>query len=161
VADVKSQIVAPAQLVIVAAPSHPLAGAWRIQPSVIANFPFVGPPPSMFGRAVRKVLQNAGVPNVNMVAQTNEYTPLRELVLAGVGLSCSLWTSVEKDVESGVLAMLDIDSEPMMLDMRIAITNHRELPPAAEPFLAFLRSHPMGGGTTQPRRRAHLSSQDS
>src|SRR5690606_26803486 len=79
VTDVKSQIVARTQLVVVAAPSHPLAGAQRIAPSVLATFPFVGPPPSMFGRAVRQVLQNAGVPSVNVVAQTTEYTPLREL----------------------------------------------------------------------------------
>lgn len=144
VTEVGSSILGRTQLVVVAAPGHPLAGAKRIAPRVLATFPFVGPPPSMFGRAVRQVLQNAGVPHVEMVAQTNEYTPLRELVLAGVGLTCSFWTSVEQDVLSGRLALLDIDADPMMLDVRIAITEHRSLPPAAEPFQAFLRSEPAG-----------------
>jgi len=144
VPDVSSYILTRTRLVVVAAPSHPLAGAKRIAPSVLATFPFVGPPPSMFGRAVREVLHNAGVPNVNVVAQTNEYTPLRELVLAGVGLTCSFWTSVEQDVQSGRLALLDVDSAPMMVDVRIAQTEHRTLLPAAETFLAFLRSDPAG-----------------
>jgi len=144
VPDVSSYILTRTRLVVVAAPGHPLAGAKRIAPSVLATFPFVGPPPSMFGRAVRQVLHNAGVPNVNVVAQTNEYTPLRELVLAGVGLTCSFWTSVEQDVQSGRLALLDVDSDPMMVDVRIAQTEHRALPPAAEAFLAFLRSDPAG-----------------
>ncbi|MEX0405759.1 LysR family transcriptional regulator [Aquibium sp. LZ166] len=144
VTEVSSHILSRTRLVVVAAPSHPLAGAKRIAPSVLATFPFVGPPPSMFGRAVRQVLHNAGVPDVNVVAQTNEYTPLRELVLAGVGLTCSFWTSVEQDVKSGRLALLDVDSEPMMVDVRIAQTEHRALPPEAEPFLAFLRTDPAG-----------------
>lgn len=148
VTEVKSQIVSRTQLVVVAAPNHPLARERRIAPSVLATFPFVGPPPSMFGRAVHQVLQNAGVPNVKLVAQTNEYTPLRELVLAGVGLTCSFWTSVEEDVQNGRLAMLDVDSEPMMLDMRITTTEHRDIPAVAEPFLAFLRGFPMGASST-------------
>lgn len=150
VTEVHSTILTQTRLVVVAAPNHPLACARRISPSVLSTFPFVGPPPSMFGRALRHVLEDSGVLNVNVVAQTNEYNPLRELVLAGVGLTCSFWSSVEEDVLSGRLAMLDIDAAPMMLDVRLSLTGHRQLNDAAETVLEMVRSAPIGGKTQPP-----------
>lgn len=138
VSVVRSRIMGQTLLVVVAAPDHPLAGARRIDPSVLAGFPFVGPPPSMFGRAVRQVLQDVGVPTVNIVAQTTEYQPMRELVLARVGLACSFHTSVARDLAEGRLVALDLAAAPMLLDVRIATTDRRVLPPVAQTFFDFL-----------------------
>ena len=121
-----SQVIGRQRLCLVAAPSHPLAKLRRVTPSTIAEYGFVGPPPgSLFGRAVSRLLGDIGIRDIRLAAQATEYQFLRELVAAGVGISCSLEKNVEVDLQSGALTMIDIAGKNLMLDIRLISSQSR------------------------------------
>ena len=121
-----SQVIGRQRLCLVAAPSHPLAKLRRVTPSTIAEYGFVGPPPgSLFGRAVSRLLGDIGIRDIRLAAQATEYQFLRELVAAGVGISCSLEKNVEVDLKSGALTTIDIAAKNLMLDIRLISSQSR------------------------------------
>lgn len=135
-----SEVIGAQRLHIVAGPDHPLAGRRKIKPREVARYDFVAPPPgSLFGRAVRKLLADIGINDVNVVAQTTEYQFLRELVTAGVGLSCSPEKSVEADVAAGLLSVIDLDAPDLVFQIRLITSQHRSRSRPMEEFSAYLR----------------------
>ena len=121
-----SQVIGTQRLCLVAAPSHPLAKRRRVTPGVISEYGFIGPPPgSLFGRAVSRLLSEIGIRNIRIAAQATEYSFVRELVAAGVGISCSLEKSVESDIETGMLKTIDIGAKTLILDIRLISSQSR------------------------------------
>jgi DNA-binding transcriptional LysR family regulator len=117
---VHSQVIGGQRLRIVAGPNHPLVGKRRVKPEEVAKFGFVAPPPgTLFGRAVKRLLNNIGIRDIKVTAQATEYQFLRELVAAGVGLSCSLEPNVEADVKSGMLSLIDVDANDLIIGIRL------------------------------------------
>lgn len=136
-----SEVIGRQRLILVAAPGHPLARR-RVRAADLGRHGFVGPPPtSMFGRAVAKLLAGAGVPAVRTVAQATEYQFLRELVAAGIGISCSSARSVAADVERGQLVRLDFAGPDLWLDIRLVTAVGRRLGETATGLCAFLRAN--------------------
>ncbi len=109
---------------------------------MIAEYGFVGPPPgSLFGRAVARLLGDIGIRDIRMAAQATEYQFLRELVAAGVGISCSLEKNLENDIANGVLKKIDIGTKNLMLDIRLISSQSR---PQSKPMVEltdYLRSY--------------------
>lgn len=137
----RSDVIGLEKLVLVASPTHPLAGRKRIKPREIERYDFVGPPPSSrFGRAVSKLLASAGIGEVKVAAQATEYHFLREFVAAGVGISCSLARSVEADVARGLLTILDFDGPELTFQIRQIASLRRQLSSGADQLMEFLRS---------------------
>ncbi|WP_156936652.1 LysR family transcriptional regulator [Chelativorans sp. J32] len=137
----RSDVIGFEKLVLVASPTHPLAGRKRIKPREIERYDFVGPPPSSrFGRAVSKLLASAGIGEVKVAAQATEYHFLREFVAAGVGISCSLARSVEADVARGLLTILDFDGPELTFQIRQIASLRRQLSSGADQLMEFLRS---------------------
>jgi LysR family transcriptional regulator, low CO2-responsive transcriptional regulator len=136
-----SQVIGTQRLCLVAAPGHPLAKQRRVTPAMIAEYGFVGPPPgSLFGRAVARLLGDIGIREIRMAAQATEYQFLRELVAAGVGISCSLEKNLENDIANGVLKKIDIGTKNLMLDIRLISSQSR---PQSNPMVEltdYLRS---------------------
>lgn len=136
-----SQVIGRQRLVLVVSASNPLAGRRKVTPQEVCKHGFVAPPQSsLFGRALSKLLADVGISRMNVVAQATEYHFLRELVVAGLGLSCSPATSVANDVAAGKLAVVDLDAPPLHLDIRIVTSPLRPLTAAAEEFRKFLVS---------------------
>jgi DNA-binding transcriptional LysR family regulator len=145
-----SEVIGRQRLILVAASGHPLARR-RVRPADLARHGFVGPPPtSMFGRAVAKLLAGAGVPGVRTVAQATEYQFLRELVAAGVGVSCSAARSVATDVAQGLLVPLDFAGPELWLDIRLVTARHRRITTPTLDLCQFLRESVRGDETTLP-----------
>jgi DNA-binding transcriptional LysR family regulator len=145
-----SEVIGRQRLILVAASGHPLARR-RVRPADLARHGFVGPPPtSMFGRAVAKLLAGAGVPGVRTVAQATEYQFLRELVAAGVGVSCSAARSVATDVAQGLLVPLDFAGPDLWLDIRLVTARHRRITTPTLDLCQFLRESVRGDETTLP-----------
>jgi LysR family transcriptional regulator, low CO2-responsive transcriptional regulator len=71
----------------------------------------------MFGRTVAAMLQSIGVERMNIVAEGTEFSLVRDLAIAGVGLCCSLEASVRADAVGGQVAVLDIDAPPLFTDV--------------------------------------------
>ena len=109
------------RLAFIAAPNHPLAGQARIPPAVLAQHPFVAAyRSSHFGRTVAGLLQAAGVPALTIRSQAQELTMLREMVLAGIGINVAMLRSVQADLAAGTMVELDVDLDPMYLQLRYA-----------------------------------------
>jgi molybdate transport repressor ModE-like protein len=115
---VRSKLIGRLRFVVFAPPSHPLAARKRIRAAELREFEFVGPPEcSMFGRTVAAMLQTIGVEPVNIVSEGTEFSVVRDLTVAGMGLCCSLEASVRADVASGQVVALDIDAPPLSADV--------------------------------------------
>lgn len=137
----RSEVIGIEPLVLIASPSHPLAGRKRIKAREIERYEFVGPPPSsLFGRAVSKLLASAGIVDVKVSAQATEYQFLREFVAAGVGISCSLARSVQADVTRNLLTVLDFDGPELAFQIRQLASLRRPPSAGAAQLMSFLRS---------------------
>lgn len=109
------------RLAFIAAPDHPLAGRTRIPPEELARHPFVAAyRSSYFGRTLSTMLHDAGVPPLVVRSQAQEMPMLREMVLAGMGILFGLRRSAEKELATGALVELDVDLDPMYLQLRYA-----------------------------------------
>jgi len=109
------------RLAFIATPDHPLAGQSRISPQRLAQHPFVAAyRNSYFGRTVASMLQAAGVPPLTIRSQAQEITMLREMVLAGMGVSVLMLRSAQSDLAAGTMVELDVDLDPMYLQLRYA-----------------------------------------
>jgi len=139
---VRAEIIGREKLVLIAGPNHPLARRKRIKPQDVARYDFVGPPPSsLFGRGVSKLLAGAGINHVKVAAQATEYQFLREFVVAGVGIACSLERSVAADIERGQLAKLDFAGDDLTFDVRQIASIRRPLSKPAADLMEYLRTN--------------------
>ena len=137
---VRAEVIGRERLVLIAAPNHPLAQRKRIKPKDVARYDFVGPPPSsLFGRGVSKLLASAGISHIKVAAQATEYQFLREFVVAGVGIACSLERSVAADIELGRLAKLDFAGDDLHFDVRQIASLRRPLSQQAADLMDYLR----------------------
>tara|TARA_B110000503_G_scaffold51703_1_gene83380 strand:+ start:3362 stop:4273 length:912 start_codon:yes stop_codon:yes gene_type:complete len=110
---------------LIASKNHRLANTKLIKPERIASESFVGPPvESHFGRSINKLLFKIGIKDFKIVAQATEYQFIRELVVAGVGIACSPSSSVQLDVSSGRLVVLDLDADPLRIEIRLLTSPH-------------------------------------
>lgn len=135
----RSQVIGRQPLVLVVSSDNPLAGRRKVSPKEVQKHGFVAPPPSsLFGRAIAKLLADAGITEMRTVAQATEYSFLRELVAAGLGISCSPATSVSVDVAAGKLAVIDLDAPPLSIDIRLVTSPSRTATPATQKFSRFL-----------------------
>ncbi|WEX10775.1 LysR family transcriptional regulator [Chelativorans sp. AA-79] len=138
---VHSEVIGAQRLQIVAGSGHPLVGRRKVKPGEVARYGFVGPPPgTLFGRAVQRLLKSAGINDIQVVAQATEYQFLRELVAAGVGLSCSPEKSVEADVAAGLLSIIDLDAPDLVFQIRLISSQRRPRSAPMEEFSTYLRS---------------------
>jgi molybdate transport repressor ModE-like protein len=118
IAGVRSKLIGRVRFVVFAPPNHPLAARKRIRAAELGEFEFVGPPErSMFGRTVAAMLQTIGVEPFNIISVGTEFSVLRDLTVAGMGLCCSLEASVRADVASGQVVVLDIDAPPLFANV--------------------------------------------
>jgi DNA-binding transcriptional LysR family regulator len=118
IAGVRFKLIGRLRFVVFAPPSHPLATRKRIRAAELREFEFVVPPErSMFGRTVAAMLQTIGVEPFNIVSEGTEFSVVRDLTVAGMGLCCSLEASVRADVTSGQVVVLDIDAPPLSADV--------------------------------------------
>lgn len=145
----RSDVIGSQRLLLVVAPDNPLAGRRKVSAQEVQKHGFVAPPPSsLFGRAIAKLLAEVGVTQMRTVAQATEYHFLRELVAAGLGISCSPATSVAKDVAAGTLAVIDLDAPPLSLDIRLVTSPKNEISPATRKFAAFLSGTLVGASSS-------------
>ena len=121
VTGLNTELIGRCRLVFVASPKHPLASQNAISPEALEAYPFVFPRrDSYFGRTMEQLLRQAGLRNLRIAAQMHESGLVRELVLAGAGVSCTLRRGIAKDIAAGHIAELDVDIPPMFLELRLA-----------------------------------------
>ncbi len=85
------------RLAFVASPEHPLSQQQRI--------------PGM---------RRAGLPKPPTAAQAEEAGTVRDMVIADMGIACTLRRSVQSELAAGTIVELDVDIEPMYLVLSYA-----------------------------------------
>jgi DNA-binding transcriptional LysR family regulator len=117
------------RMAFIASPSHPLAKAQRISAATLATYPFISAyRGSYFGRTVETMLRDAGIPPLIIGSQAQEIGMVRDMVIANMGISCSLRRSVQKDLADGTLVELDVDLDPMHLVLSYARSPRAVMP---------------------------------
>lgn len=137
-ADMVSQVFMQNPLVVIAAPSHPLANAHDIQPEQLAQETFLL---RERGSGTRDVMErfftshHLAMPG-SMEMHTNE--AIKQSVQAGMGLSITSLHGIELKLETKRLTILDVANFPIMRYWHIVHRANRRLSVAAEEFKQFL-----------------------
>ena len=125
-------------LVVIASPGHALAGVKHIQLQQLAEEPFmVREPGSGTRSAMERIFQEHDIAfNAGMVMSTNE--AIKQAVQAGMGLGIVSLHTVTLELETGRLAILDVESFPIMRHWFVVHRQNKRLSPVAAGFKAFL-----------------------
>lgn len=125
-------------LVVIAAPSHPLVGERRIPPARLAGEPFIMREPGSGTRsAMERFFQQQGIaPATGMEMSTNE--AIKQAVMAGIGLGVVSVHTIALELETKRLAVLDVDSFPIVRHWYVVHRKGKRLSPAAQAFRAYV-----------------------
>ncbi|SRR5579871_818673 len=137
-AECIAERIAPHPYVIVAAPEHPLVGVRDIPRSALARERFItrergsdtwNSMREVFGRRFRQL-------RFAMEIQSTE--TIKQAVMAGMGLSFLSRHTIGLELESGRLAILDVQGFPATLSWFVVHRREKRLPPAAAAFKEYL-----------------------
>ncbi len=139
ISGVRSEIIGHIDLVLVAAPDHPLTGRQEIDPEEIADHPFVGGiKGSNFARMIATVLRRAGVRHYDIVLELQDTMAVKQMVRHGAGIACTLRCAVTAEIAEGSLVPLHLLRGPGQLEVRWAYAESREVPEIAFAFIGYL-----------------------
>jgi DNA-binding transcriptional LysR family regulator len=125
-------------LVVIASPGHPLAGKKGIPVKQLAGETFLVREAGSGTRgAMERFFQEHGIAfNTGMVMSTNE--AIKQAVQAGMGLGIVSLHTVALELETGRLAILDVESFPILRHWFVVHRQNKRLSPVAAGFKAFL-----------------------
>ena len=130
---------APHPYVIVAAPSHPLAGRRRIPVARILQEPFiVREKGSDTWNSMREGFGHC-VGDLNIAMEIKSTETIKQAVIAGMGISFLSGHTNCRERQAGKLAILDVRGFPLMLNWYVVHRRTKRLPPVAQAFLRFLQ----------------------
>lgn len=133
--------VVPDKLVLIAAPTHPLAGSSSVQISSLADVPFVV---ARYGSTTRRLIETKlrqhGV-TLRIAMEMAGTEDIKKAVEAGLGVAVVSQWSVLREVSAGYLRQVEILGADMTRHYEMLTHKHRYFAPAAEGFLAFMRQY--------------------
>jgi LysR family transcriptional regulator, low CO2-responsive transcriptional regulator len=136
--DVHAERFLDNQLVVIAAPDHPLAKLKRIKFSRLAEETFLS---RELGSGTRSAMERVFAqhkiqPHISMEMETNE--AIKQAVQAGMGLGILSLHSIELELETKRLAMLNVEDFPLMRYWYVVHRSNKRLSGAALAFKDFL-----------------------
>jgi DNA-binding transcriptional LysR family regulator len=141
-ADVLAEPFAPHPSVIIASPSHPLAGLTDLPASALAGEPFVAREEGAGTRSLmERYFQAHGFPpRIVMTSSSNE--TIKQAVMAGMGIALISQHTIGLELGLGMMTTLSIEGFPLMRSWFVA---HRRNMPLL-PVHARLRGFLLDGG---------------
>jgi DNA-binding transcriptional LysR family regulator len=141
-ADVEAEAFAPHPSVIVASPSHPLAGLSDLPASMLGGEPFIA---REEGSGTRSLMdgffeRNGLTPRVVMTTSSNE--TIKQAVMAGMGVALISRHTIGLELGLGMMTILAVEQFPLMRSWFVA---HRRNMPLL-PVHAQLRGFLLDGG---------------
>jgi len=136
--DTINESFAPHPYVIVAAPTHPLVGQRRIPLSAMADEAFVS---REKGSDTWNSMQEgfAGrLSNMRIAMEIKSTETIKQAVIANMGIAFLSAHTVGLELQTGKLAVLDIEGFPVMLNWYVVHRKNKRLPPVALAFKQFL-----------------------
>lgn len=125
-------------LVVIAAPNHPLAKLEQIPFAKLAQATFLSREKGSGTRSAmeRIFTQHKIQPHISMEMETNE--AIKQAVQAGMGLGILSLHSIELELETGRLVVLNVEHFPLMRHWFVAHRSNKRLSGAALAFKKFL-----------------------
>ncbi|MDZ4201155.1 MAG: LysR family transcriptional regulator [Gallionella sp.] len=125
-------------LVVIAAPDHPLSRLKHIKLEQLAQETFLSRERGSGTRSAmeRIFAQHHIQPRIGMEVETNE--AIKQAVQAGMGLGILSLHSIELELETKRLAVLDVEHFPLVRHWFVAHRNSKRLSGAALAFKSFL-----------------------
>jgi DNA-binding transcriptional LysR family regulator len=125
-ADVEAQAFAPHPTVMIAPPSHPLAGRRKVSIAELAAESFIF---REDGSGTRALVEDffaslQFTPRVTMTTSSNE--TIKQAVMAGMGIACLSQHTIGIELGLGLLKVLPVDGLPLMRAWYIA--HRRQMP---------------------------------
>ena len=142
--DMVSEPFAPHPYVIVAAPSHPLAGKARIERRRVLREPFVvREKGSDTWQSMREAF-GAQMDEVRIALEIASTETLKQAVIAGLGIGYLSAHTVSQELRTKSLVVLDVRGFPHVQHWHVVHRRRKRLPPVAVAFEEFLRSEGAG-----------------
>lgn len=125
-------------LAFVVAPGHPLLSGRAVDPSALAEHPFIAREKGSGTRAaVERFFADSRVqPRIVMELASNE--TIKQAVIAGLGVGFMSLHTAGLELRAGVLCMPDVEGTPVVRTWNVVHLGARTLAPAAEAFRYFL-----------------------
>ncbi len=136
--DTIAEPFAPHPYVIVAAPNHPLVGQRHIPLAGLAEEAFVS---REKGSDTWNSMQEgfAGrLSNLRIAMEIKSTETIKQAVIANMGIAFLSAHTVGLELQTGKLAVLDIEGFPVMLNWYVVHRKNKRLPPVALAFKQFL-----------------------
>lgn len=136
--DINSKQFMDNPLVVIASPAHPLAKLKHVKFSQLAEHAFVSREQGSGTRSAmeRVFAQHHIHPHISMEMETNE--AIKQAVQAGLGLGILSLHSIELELETKRLAMLNVEHFPLLRHWFVAHRSNKRLSSAASAFKEFL-----------------------
>ena len=130
---------APHPYVIVAPPSHPLAGRRRIPVERVLREPFIVREKG--SDTWNSMLEGFGqsIDGLNLAMEIKSTETIKQAVMAGMGISFLSAHTISRERAAGKLVVLDVRGFPLMLNWYVVHRRTKRLPPVAQAFLRFLQ----------------------
>lgn len=137
-ADMLAQVFMQNPLVVIAAPTHPLAHEHKIKPARLGQEYFLLREQGSGTRdVVERFFLGHQVPlPKNMHMESNE--AIKQSVQAGMGIGIISQHGIELELETRRLSILDVEGFPIMRHWHIVHRKHKRLSSAAHAFKKFL-----------------------
>jgi len=138
--DISAESFMENPLVVIAAPDHPLAKLKRVRLAQLAQETFLSREKGSGTRSAmeRIFAQHRIQPHISMEMETNE--AIKQAVQAGMGLGILSLHSIELELETKRLAVLNVEHFPLVRHWYVAYRSNKRLSSAALAFKAFLLS---------------------
>jgi DNA-binding transcriptional LysR family regulator len=136
--DIRAESFLDNPLVVIAAPNHPLAKLKRVKFAQLAEETFLSREQGSGTRsAMERVFAQHNIqPRISMEMETNE--AIKQAVQAGMGLGILSLHSIELELETKRLALLNVEHFPLLRHWFVAHRSNKRLSSAALAFKEFL-----------------------
>ena len=136
--DTINQPFAPHPYVIVAAPSHPLAGERGITMARLMREPFVVREKGSDTRNSMDEGFGEHLAQLRVAMEIRSTETIKQAVIAGMGLTFMSAHTISLELRTGSLCVLDVQGFPLMRNWYVVHRRTKRLPPVAQAFKDFL-----------------------
>lgn len=136
--DVESEPFMDNHLVVISPPDHPLVGQKNIPVKRLAAEAFVMREPGSGTRqAMERFFHDQGMP-IRHGMQMTRNEAVKQAVRSGLGLSVVSLHTIELELETGRIALLDVEGFPLNRPWHLVYRRGKRLSPAARAFRDFV-----------------------
>ena len=129
------------ELVLIAAPSHPIASLGKVTLKDLGGVPFVVPETgSRTRQLVERKLREAGVP-LKIAMQLPGTEGVKKAVEAGLGIGMVSRYAVETECLAGVLRLVPLDGWRLTRTMHLVYRSQKYFSPVGERFREFAKAY--------------------